>query len=350
MKKIFGFIIIVAIVGGIAAILISNKKKMTDEANSTVLNDSAVLVSTYKVEEEKYTMEFNSNGTTQAVNELNFVSDANGRIVEIYVDKGSRVKKGTPLLKVETSLMEADNQAALIAYEALKKDEERFTNSNKVGGVTDQQLDNLKAQIAAAESRLARSAKTLTDATIKAPMTGTINARYIEVGSLIAMNAPLFDIVNDNKLKIICNVPEGRVRSIHPGQAVSVEGNTAQGESFTGRVSFVGIKTDRGLNYPVEVLLDEHELLHIGMYLKVRFSSEEELSGILIPRKAVVGSAKSANVYLVRDGKAAKQEVALGQMVGDRIEIVQGLNPGDEIIISGIMNVNDGSIVRTTDQ
>ena len=345
MKKLIGIIIALLVVGGIVATLVINKNKMNEETSATIQEDKGVPVSTVLAEEETYSLDFSANGPAQAVNELNFVSNTQGRVVAIYVDKGSYVSKGAPLLKVDSELLESDYNAALAAYEAMSQDVERFTNSNQVGGVSDQQLQSLKTQLTAAKSRLDRSRKMLEDAVVKAPMTGRINMRYVELGSLIAPNVPLFDIVNDNSLKVMVGVPESRVKMLSKGQKVTLTNSTVPGKIFGGKVNFIGIKTDRGLNYPVEILLDRDPDLSVGMYLKVQFADNAERTGILVPRKAIVGSAKAANVYVVENGKAVQRVVTLGEMVDDKVEVLDGVSAGEEIITAGIMNVADGTEV-----
>lgn len=345
MKKIIGIVISVLVVAGIVALLASNKKKMAEEAASTIQAEKAVSVSTFTAETESYSVEFSANGPSQAVNELNFVSNTQGRVVAIYADKGRYVRKGDPLLKVESELLESDYNASLAAYEAMKQDVERFTRSNEAGGVTDQQLESMKTQLTAAKSRLDRSRKMLDDAVVKAPMTGIINMRYVELGSLIAPNVPLFDIVNDSQLKVMVGVPESKIKLLAKGQKVTATNSEEPGKVYTGRINYIGIKTDRGLNYPVEIYLDKDSSLRVGMYLKILFSDNTQRDGILVPRKAIVGSAKAANVYVVENGKAARREVVLGDMIGDRVEILEGVSAGDEIITAGIMNVADGTEV-----
>lgn len=345
MKKTIGIIIAVLAVAGIVALLASNKKKMTEEAASTIQSETGVSVSTVTVEEETYSLDFSASGTTQAVSELNFVSNVQGRVIAIYADNGKFVKKGEPLLKIESDLLESDYKASLAAYEAMLQDVQRFTNSNQAGGVTDQQLDNMKTQLTAAESRLDRSRKMLDDAVVKSPMSGVINSRYVELGSLIAPNAPLFDIVNESQLKVIVGVPESKVKLLAKGQSVTLTNTAEQGRTYTGRINYIGIKTDRGLNYPVEVYLDRDSSLRIGMYLKVQFADNAERTGVLVPRKAIVGSAKAANVYVVENGKAVRREVALGDMIGDKVEVIDGVSAGDQLIVAGIMNVADGAEV-----
>lgn len=346
MKKAIGIAVALLILAGMALLLVVNRKKMREQTSLALTAQQEVTVYTDTVAEKMYSHDFTSNGLSQAVSELNFVSSVSGRVIELYVDKGRGVRKGDPLLKIESDLLEADYLASLAACEALRNDAQRFERSNLAGGVTDQQLENIRTQLVAAESRLARSRKMLDEAVVRSPMAGTINARYVELGSLIAPNVPLFDIVNDGTLKVVCNVSESKVKMLSKGMQVSLTSGTVPGKTFSGHVSHIGIKTDRGLNYPVEVLLDKNSDLRIGMYLKVLFGSGSQRAGILIPRKAIVGSAKAANVYRVRDGIARLQEVSLGEMIGDKVEILAGLSAGDVIITSGIMNLADGTAVK----
>lgn len=345
MKKFWTIAAIVLVVAGMVFMLASNKKKMAEETAATVGMDSNVPVQTVKVATEAYNADFASNGTAQAVKELNFVSNTQGRVVKILADKGDKVRQGQVLLKVDSELLEADYQAAKAAYEQMKLDEQRFTRSMEAGGVTQQQLDNIRTQLVAAESRMARARRMMEDATVKAPIAGTINMRYVEMGSLIAPNVPLYDIVSDSRLKVTCNVPETKVRLLSEGQKVTATTSTLPGKTFTGTIDFIGVKTDRGLNYPIEVILDEDEDLLIGMYMKVQFAADGQRAAILVPRKAIVGSAKSADVYTVVNGKACRREVTLGEMVGDRVEVLKGLNDGDEVVVAGIMNIADGTEV-----
>lgn len=343
MKKIIGIIVGVAIVALMVLLLVGNKKKMAEQTSNSAVTDMTEVVSTYTVHRTPLRKEFQSNAAVQASKELKYVSDVSGRVIEIYVDKGSRVQKGTPLLRIDSELIEADYQAALAAYNAMVKDEQRFTRSNEAGGVSDQQLDQIRTQVEAAHSRLVMAKWKKDNAVVKAPMRGTIDMRYVEVGSLIAPNAPLFDIVDNSGLKLICMVPESKLEQITKGQKVTATDN---GKTFTGKVTNIGIKTDRGLNYPVDVVLDNDPDLRIGMYLNAHFVSDNEQLSILVPRKAIVGSAMAANVYLAVDGKAVRREVKLGDMYGDNIEVTSGLEDGETIIVSGLMNIADGSEIR----
>lgn len=350
MKKIIGIITGLLVVAAMVLILVGNRKKMNEQTSSAAVAGESEVVTTYTVTAEKGGRSFTSNGVAQANRELNFVSEISGRVVEIYVDKGRRVSKGTPMLRVDSELLEADYKAALAACDALKKDEERFTRAFEAGGVSSQQLDNIRTQLVAAESRLAVSRWKLENAVVKAPIAGTVNNRFVETGALIAPNVPLFEIVDDGTIKVICSVSESKVRLLEVGQKVSVSSDDAADGLFHGTIRNIGIKADRGLNYPVEVAMDRDSALHPGMYLKVRFEADDSHPCILVPRKSVVGSVMSAKVYVVSDGKAESRPVRLGDMFGDRIEILEGLQEGEKIVLAGLMNVSDGTAVRVVDE
>ncbi|MCF0175486.1 MAG: efflux RND transporter periplasmic adaptor subunit [Bacteroidales bacterium] len=348
MKKFAGYLIAALLVAGMVFILFNNRRKIA-EKTAQISMDSIVSVETLTLEQEDYTLEFSTNGTTMPVRELKMVSDVSGRVVKIFVDNGTRVKAGTPLLEIDKELLQSDYEASKAAYESLQKNVERFSSSNELGGVSDQQLESLEAQLVAAKSRYEVSRRRLADATVKAPIAGIVNMRYVETGSLIAPAAPLFDIVDNSRLKLMCNLPENRIVYVRTGQKVTLVSN-GNGEALEGRVNFIGLKSDRGMNYPVEVMIENSGDLRAGMFLKAVFSAEEGGKGILVPRSAIVGGLHSSMVYVYSNGKAAEREVSLGEMVGDKVEVLSGLGPGETIIVSGIMNITDGTEVKPVNQ
>jgi membrane fusion protein (multidrug efflux system) len=83
-----------------------------------------------------------------------------------------------------------------------------------------------------------------------------------------------------------------------------------------------------------------------GMYVTAYFDMQSEKQGILIPRSAISGSVKSANVYLVKNGIVTKRDVVVGAMIEKKVEILKGLQAGDSIVVAGLINVAEGTKVR----
>ena len=107
------------------------------------------------------------------------------------------------------------------------------------------------------------------------------------------------------------------------------------------------------MNYPVEISVSGRDKkgLRAGMYITSYFDIASAEKAIMIPRSAIAGSVKNAKVYTVTGGRAAEKEVIVGPMTGNKVEIVSGLQAGDSIIVSGLINVSDGvSVMNKADR
>jgi len=348
MKKIIYFVAVIVVLAVIVGILIRNKNSVQKKTELATTVSTTVAVQMDVVKETTYNTSFSSNGSLEPIRELAFVSDVAGRILNIKVDEGSSVSKGTVMIQVDDEMLKADFVANEATYKSLKVDFDRFTNANNQGGVSNQQLDNIRTQLIGAESRYISSKRRLADATIKSPISGIINKRYVEVGAYLSPGAKLFDIIDNSQLRVWCNVTENQVLLIKKGSSVKVSCNTFPDESFSGSVTFIGQKADRSLNYPVEITISQRNKsqLKAGMYVTTYFDMKSEKQGILIPRNAISGSVKAANVYAVQNGIAVKKDVVIGAMIEKNVEIMKGLQVGDSIVVAGLINVSEGTKVQ----
>ena len=348
MKRFISIISVVAVIAGIAMILVLNKKSTSEKTSLASQVSTAVPVKADVVRDEAFNQSFTSNGSLEPERELSFVSDVAGRVLNVYADEGTVISGGQVLVQVDDEMLRADFMASEASYNALKSDLERFTNANKQGGVTDQQLETIRTQCIAAESRYISSKRRLSDARIKAPIRGTINKRYVEVGTFLNPGARLFDIIDDSKLHVWCNVTERQVLLIKKGQKVRILCSTFPEDTFSGTITFIGEKADRALSYPVEITLNREgkSLLKAGMYVTACFDMQSEKQGIVIPRSAITGSVKNARVYVVENGTATGRDVVVGMMMDKDVEILKGLQAGDSIVVAGLINVSDGAKVR----
>jgi membrane fusion protein, multidrug efflux system len=344
MKKIIPVLSVIALVAVVVIVLISNKRSVEKKTELATQVSTSVSVGTEVVKASALNMSFSSNGSLEPIRELSFVSDVSGRVMKILAEEGSYVSAGQVLIQSDKELLEADFTASEAAYNALKVDLERFTNANKTGGVTDQQLESIRTQYVSAESRYITSRRRLADSKIKAPISGVISKRYIEIGSYLNPGAKLFDIIDDSKLRVWCNVTEHQVLLIKKGQNVRVRCNTFPEETYNGIINFIGPRADKSLNFPVEVIIEgkEMKLLKAGMYVTAYFDALGERQTIVIPRSAITGSVRNAKVYLVKNGTVKEQDVVVGSMMDKKVEILNGLQAGDSIVVAGLINVSEG--------
>lgn len=348
MKKRAGYIISTIVVLAIVMlVLMMNKKTTQDKTRLAAAVSSAIPVQIEAVKASVFNPSFSSNGALEPIRELSMMSDVVGRVVSVMVDEGTSVAKGEPLAQIDTEMLQADFNANQATYNALKKDYERFKSSNEQGGVTAQQLDNMQTQLIAAQSRLAVSARRLADATIKSPISGVVNKRYVEVGAYLNPGARIVDIIDNSSLRVWCNVTEHQVLQIRQNQDVRLSCSTFPDESYIGKINFVGQKADRSMSFPVEILISgpQKKELKAGMYVTAHFDAKTTSEGILISRNAISGSVKSAYVYVVKNGIAHKQEVGIGGTVNKNVHIISGLHAGDSVVVAGLINVAEGANV-----
>lgn len=351
MKKIIiPIVVVIASLGLIAWILSNNKKKNAEQTAFIAEGGGAVAVRTAVVEKKPVDLDFTVNGNFIPKQELNFLSENAGRVTAIYVDEGSRVSKGQVLARIDAEIINTDKETAEAAYQNALRDEARYQSSFETGGVTQQQLDQAKLATKNAKLRLQASQRRVSDANIKSPINGIVNKRYIEVGAFVtAQGTQLFELVDVSKLKLKVNVNEGQVANLKIGDKVSISSSVFPNDKFKGEVTFIAPKADASLNFPVEIEVSNNasNSLKAGMYGSATFSFPKQAPSIIIPRTSFVGSVSSNQVFVFDKASNTSKirNVVSGRVIGESVEILDGLKEGETVIISGQINLADGTPV-----
>jgi RND family efflux transporter MFP subunit len=350
MKRgiIIAIIIIVAL-GGIAFVLDNNKKK-NDAITAIVAQGSgAVTVRVATVNKEPVNLDYSVNGIFAPLKELNFLSENAGRVSRIYVEEGDYVTKGQVLARIDAEILNTDRETAQAALQNALRDEARYSSSFATGGVTQQQLDQAKLAVQNAKLRLQASQRRVSDANIKSPINGIVNKKYIEVGAFVtAQGTQLFELVDVSRLKLKVNVNESQVANLKLGDPVQIKSNVFPTEEFKGKVTFIAPKADNSLNFPIEIQVENNKpnTIKAGMYGTAIFKFPKQAPAITVPRGAFVGSVSSNQIFVLENGKTARlRKVVAGRILGDKVEILDGLKDGETVITSGQINLTDGSLV-----
>lgn len=350
MKRIITIVIVVVAVLGLIAYVLTNNKKKAEETTAFIAQGTgAVAVKTASVERKEINLDFSVNGTFAANQELNFMAENSGRVSKIYVEEGSRVSKGTVLARIDAEILNTDRETAEATYQNALKDLQRYESSFKTGGVTQQQVDQARLNTQNAKLRLQSQQRKLNDANIRSSINGIVNKKMIEVGAVVSPGTQLFELVDVSKLKLKVNVNESQVANLKVGDAVQIQSSVYPDDKFTGKVSFIAAKADETLNFPIEVEVTNNvkNSLRAGMYGTAVFKFPKQNAAILIPRTAFVGSVSSNEVYVFDKAKNAAQtrKVVSGRILGESVEIIDGLKEGETVITSGQINLNDGTPV-----
>lgn len=348
MKKGIIALVVIASIGLVAWKLADNKQEMAKTAKLAEKVSEYIPVELGRVTSKKLESQVSTIGTFEAYTDLTMLAETEGLVLKVHHKKGDFVKKGELLAEVENELLHAEVTATKANYERLKTDFDRFTKLAKKDAVTERQLEDIKVATANAEAQYKSAKKRLEDTYIRATATGTINEDYIQEGSNISHKGKLYDIVDVSQLKLNVKVTANHVLSIHEGDEVTVTSEIYPSKTFTAKVTAIAAKADNSLKYDIELLMknSDENPLKAGMFGKAHFEFTNAGEGLYMSREALAGSIKEPTVFIVENGNAKLIEIAIGDILDDEIQVLSGLNEGDEVVVNGQINLKDGTKIK----
>ena len=350
MKKTLIYIVIAAVLVGLAAYKISsNKSKQEAEVAEVAKEVDKINVNVVTVQYESINTDYTANGTFLPKAETNLSSEISGKVVSVLVKEGSRVGAGQVVATIKKDAIEVDMSQAQNNLQNAIIDNQRYENAFKTGGVTKQQLDNSRLQLKNAQAAVRAQSVRVNNAAVRAGISGTINKRMVEPGAVVSPGTPMFEIVNINSLKLSVLVDESQVGKIQLGQQVAINVNVLPEDSFSGRITFIATKSDASLNIPVEIEVQNRGNLKAGMYATAIFQTNngaETQNMLTVPATAFVNGVSSGQIFVAQNGVAKLIKVTPGKVYGDKVQILNGLKNGDQVITSGQINLDNGSKIN----
>ncbi|MCW3161767.1 efflux RND transporter periplasmic adaptor subunit [Chryseobacterium oryctis] len=346
MKKTLIYIIVAAVLVGLAAYkIVNNKKEQTATVAEVAKTVEKINVNIEKVKYEHINTEYTANGNFIPKAETNLASEIAGKVISVNVKEGSRVGAGQVVAVIKKDAIEVDVTQAQNNLQNAIIDNQRYENAFKTGGVTKQQLDQSRLQLKNAQAAVRAQNVKVNNANVTAGISGTINKRMVEPGAVVSPGTPLFEIVNINTLKLSVLVDESQVGRLALGQSVDIKVNSIGDETITGKITFIAPKSDASLNFPVEIEVANNGKLKAGMYGTAIFKTSnggETQSILTVPATAFVNGVSSGQLFINDNGVAKMIKVSVGKVYGDRVHILSGLKEGDEVITSGQINLDNG--------
>ncbi len=288
-------------------------------------------------------------GSVEAYRVARLASPAEGPVATVRVREGDRVKAGDTLL----SIGRKQGIEALIASlrEELKKEEDNLRRTRQLvegDALPGEQLDQATAAYEGVRARLIQAEEAARDYAIAAPWDGVVSRLTVKEGEFVAPRAVLLEMYDPSSLVISAEVPERHAAEVKAQMRVVVDLDAYPGEALEGRVVRVYPYLDpRMRTRTMEIALDKPVDLLPGMFARLKVRMESVDAAVVVPAEALVKSPTGQQaVFLIEDGKALKRQVRTGIEEGDRVQIVAGLLPGDQVIIAGNEKLKDGVPVR----
>jgi RND family efflux transporter MFP subunit len=334
-----------------------------DAKNQTLDTNATLTVNTDAVETGSFARFLNLNGTINAWQEVVIAPEVGGyRVEEVLVDIGDYVTAGQQLVRLSSSLLQADyaaKRALLKQFQAehvnaqLALDRAKSIAAKNMLSVSD--LDRLSSEALAAEARRegaeadVQAAQLRLDYTkVIAPDAGVITSRTVTVGQLAQAGTEMLRLLRQNRVEWRGEVPESSLPSLHVGQTVTV--TSVDGREHIGTIRVVSptvdINTHNGLVY-VDVPGDD--ALRPGMFArgKIEFTASEAQ---LVPLTSLVSSDGYNYVFVVEpDRRVRRQMIETGVIQGNNIEVLGGLKTGENIVTTGAGFLKDGDLVNVVE-
>jgi membrane fusion protein, multidrug efflux system len=339
---------IIAIVIIAAVRLVSNKRDFSQQLKMISELNTTIPVITDTVKYEKITTELSVNGSFKPFREISIVSEIQGKIFSITAETGENVKTGQVVASIDNELLKSQLELAKFNLEKAEKDKQRFELLYKGDAATVQQYESAKQTLVNAQSAFTAARIQYDNSFIKVTFDGIITKRYVEKGTYLQPGAPVFDMVEINKVKFLAKLTSDEVEKVQKGQLVKIGADAYPGIIYDGKVNTIIVKSDLSKRYDVEVevMNRQDKLIKPGMFGTGIFTGHSEEQVLAIQRKAITGSIKNPEVFIVKGDSVVARSITSMPLNDKYILVKQGLQAGDVIVVSGQINLVNGSKIK----
>lgn len=271
-----------------------------------------------------------------------------GRISEILFEEGHRVTRGTPLVRLDSSIARAqlDQQSAALGLS--KVNFERAQELMKKGAGSQRTYDEALAKMRADEASLALAQATLDKMTLVAPFDGLLGLRKVSLGDYVNPGQDMVNIESIETLKVDFRISEVYAVQLKVGQAISITLDAIPGATFDGEVYAIDPAHDP--NGRAVILrartVNKNGLLRSGMFARVVLILDVGKESILVPETAIVPMGQELFVFVLNDDKVKFTKLKIGQRRAGLVEVAQGLETTSVVVTEGALKLRDGMTVK----
>ena len=286
-------------------------------------------------------------GTLRSDNSVMLRPEVAGRIAEINFTEGGKVKKGDILIRLDDSIPKAQLQQAQASLALAESRNRRAAELSREGFISKQARDEaaseLKVQRAAVELSKAQLDKTV----IQAPFDGLIGLRNVSVGDYVSPGADLVPIESVDPLKVDFRIPEQYLGSVYTGLKLTLSFHAFPGQIREGQVGAISPVVDVGGRSLLlrATVPNADDTLRPGMFARVRLQLSNA-EALMVPETALSPSGDTQYVFKVEQGVARRVPVKIGLRREGMVELEEGVQAGDQVIVSGLQKVSDGAAVK----
>jgi membrane fusion protein (multidrug efflux system) len=358
-RMIVLLVLVVAFIATLAFVKFKQFQAMA--AQFAAMQPPPEAVTTIVAEREDWPASLSAIGTVAAVQGVTVSADLPGIVDRIGFDSGRAVKKGDVLVELDTRQEQAQLAAAEAQLELSRLTFERMKSLVAHDAVSRAEFDTAAAANKQAEARIHEIRATIERKTIHAPFSGILGIRAVNLGQYLNGGDAVVSLQALNPIYVNFGVPQQEAGQVHLGRNVRITAADLGNLSFDGRISALDSVVDETTrNVTVQATLaNPAGKLRPGMFVQTQVMLGASQSVIALPGSSINYAPYGDSVYVVSDLKdpdgktyrgVRQQVVKLGGARGDQIAVLSGINPGDEIVTSGVFKLRNGAAVQVNNK
>ena len=314
-------------------------------------------VTTIVAEQVEWPATLDAIGTVAAVQGVMVSADLPGIVGRIAFESGRAVQQGEVLVELDTRQEQAQLTAAEAELELARLTLERMTRLVEQDAVSRAEFDNAAAAHTQAGARIREIRATIERKTIRAPFSGVLGIREVNLGQYLTAGAPVVPLQSLNPIYVNLGIPQQYAGEMTPGRTVRITATDVGNTTFSGRITAVDAVVDEATrNVRVQATLSNRGgRLRPGMFVRTQVMLGASDSVVPLPASAISYAPYGDSVFIVTelkdpDGRAYRgvrqQVVTVGRARGDRVAVLSGIQPGDEVVTSGVFKLRNGAAVQ----
>ena len=311
-------------------------KQESEAENSEEETPPVPVETSAPVRGDVYAM-YTGTAPIEAFAEANVIAKVGGEIRQLLVEEGDEVKKGQVLARLDGERLRLELNESEAKLRKLQRDFDRNVDLQAKGLISDGDFEKIKYEMEALEAAFNLASLELDYTQIRAPIDGVIAERLVKIGNTISEGDALFRVTSLDPLVAYLHVPEREYRNITAGQPVGIEIDALRGETIVATVSRVSpiVDPQTGTFKITIEISDEKRRMKPGMFGRVGVIYDVHENALQIPRSALVENEGEASVFVVDGDRAVRRAVDTGYGNRGMVEIVSGLQEGDQVVTVG---------------
>ena len=336
-------------------------KQVETAVHAAAFQPPPEAVTTIVAQREQWPASMSVIGTMEAVHGVVVSADLPGTIARINFDSGKAVREGDVLVELDTrqeraqlTSLEAQRDLARVNFDRMQK----LVNE---GVISRMEYDQATAQQRATEANVAEIRATIERKTIRAPFSGILGIRKVNLGQYLSAGNPVVSLQALNPIYVNIGVPQQAAGQVPVGRKLRITTEDVADQVFTGNVTAIDSVVDEATrNIQIQATLSNAEgKLRPGMFVQVEVALGANRPVISLPASAISYAPYGDSVFVVTDLKDPKGHTYRGvrqQFVkvegsrGDQVAVISGLNPGDEVVSSGVFKLRNGAAVQVNNK